>query len=290
MPTILPDLVSDSGLERSYEGPRLIESATRVVQVTDLNDGSGNATATAMDRAVLAVAQQYPPYLRYSSTSSAVVMGHQGAGIFDDVIRVKVIYRTPTKEQGDSNGGVNLIISDDTSTVPDTTQFGRDSTGKLVQLILKATNANNAALNKQWVGTTTYDRTLRRIVMAGVTLSQNLDPYRLSVNKVNTATWMGLPRGYWRVMNWRSNTQDLGKSYTVQIELLADTERDWSRYVVLRDRNTGCYITVRQQIIGDLEGKPYEHFIQYPTNGNIYGILRYGPYPVTNFVPLFGQR
>lgn len=286
MPNIIVDLVEDSGLERRYSGAAVMETATRVAQVTGLDDGSSTAAATAMQRALDAVATQYPKYLKYSSTSNAVIMGHQVVGIFDDVVKVRILYSTPVSTAEGSSQ--TFVIEDDTITVSDTTQIVLDDQGALQQIIIQFKDPKNPKIKSApMVGTVSYERTLRRIVLSGVLKAQFLDPYRAAVNCVNDAEFLGLPRAYWRFANWSSQTLDLGRTYMVRAELLADIERDWSKYVVGRNANNGKLIAVAKQDLNALQNRTYVRGILTIPNNPGAGIVRVCPYNTTDYSALF---
>jgi hypothetical protein len=285
------DLVEDSGLKRTVVGAKLAEQATRVVLVSGLTTGSSSDAATALTRAMNAVALKYPKAQLYSPGSIAMVVAYEAGGMREDPdsIKVRVIYDNPSVS-GDppQNGQNTFTYTDDTTTVADTTQLFRDDiNGILKQLIIPFIDPSNGAIRKQVIANSTYESTKRRIVLTGLLLKKDFSPFRKMLNRVNERKWAGLPRGFWRFAGLRTETQDLGKSYYVVAELLADINRDWSKYEVLRDPNTGKYLRIRQKVLDGLVKLPYSHEV-IGLAANV-GILKIGHYALSDFSGTFGD-
>lgn len=283
------DIIQDSGVQRAYQGVQILDSATRIVLVTGLDDGSETASATALQRAIAYVAQIWPQYSSYSPGSAAVCTGHEGVGgggLDSDSVKVRVIYTTPVV----TNTSL-LTISDDTETVQDTTQLLRnDITGVCEQIVLQYQDPNNAKIKKQYIGTISFERTIRKIVLAGTILGRNLTRFRTTINSVNQVAWGGLPVAFWRYSRWNNTTNDSGRTYQITVELSADTTRDWSKYEIIKDRNTGQVITVRGNDLLQVQKAKYQPYTQIGVPGNPNGgIKRVFPYGWVNFSSLFGN-
>jgi hypothetical protein len=281
------NIIEDSGLKDVLSSEGVItQRGTRVAVVNGLTVGNANDAETALERAMAAVQAQFPRGKPYSSTKVASVVGWESVGIAqsDGSAKVRILYDIPIVPPKTSGGASSFIFSDSTETVNDTSQFFRDDiSGQLIQLVIKYTDPNNNQIKKQMTATMSFERTIRRIVMSGVISPQSFAVFRKAANSVNDSTYLGLPRGFWRFKYFDDSTRDLGRSYAVQFEICADNNKDWSKYEVLRDRNTGQYVTVEAGLLNNLQKKPYSYGVIVNN-----GILKVGPYPTANFNSLFG--
>ena len=150
-----------------------------------------------------------------------------------------------------------FVVSDTTRTESDQTQLFRDDTTTDAQIYQIITSyivppANGQkALFKKYVGSMRFDRTLRTTCLDVILPKRLLPQFRPYVNSVNDKPFNGLPAAFWKFNDWSTTTEDLGISYKIQVQLNADVNRDWSSYDVLRDKNNGQIITVKQAALND---------------------------------------
>lgn len=294
---ITVDLIEDASYSSVYSSSgQLSERMTRIALVQGITTGSFSDAATALNRAVEAVKLKYPRGTRYSSTTRATAQGYEALGIQQDTdsVKVRIIYEILVADAQSTAGGRILFqLTDDTTTVADTTQFFRDDfKGTMTQLINVFTDPNDPTITKQSIATSTYESTKRRIIMSGLVPAKSMAPFRALVNTVNSTTWAGLPRGYWRLADFHTETQDIDANYNVltynvSVAFLADVAKDWSKYEVGRDPNTGQYLTIPQAKIDALKRQPYRYGVIGVQNQD--GILKIGFYRPADFSGPFGN-
>lgn len=298
-----------ASLSRQYDGLTLKESGTLIGTVRGLTDGSSNQAQTAMGRALAAVQSKYPTYASIAGvTTAGVVIGQRVLGMTqsDDAVKFAITIDTPTASYSPT-----FIVSDSTSTQPGKTQILRQG-GQIIQLQIAfsapidpvvgavivglgaAINPQGAnlknGLQKQYVPTIDYDECVRRIVFNAVLVAGNFDQLRADVRTVNSQPCYGLGAGFWKLDVFHTETRDRGATYSVQAEISASVDHDWSKYVVLRDRGNGQYATCAQADLNAAEGLPYQWGYIYggpqgPGDGKPF--IRVGPYVTSNFQQIF---
>ncbi len=321
-PKFTLNLTNGARLSRKYDGLTLIESGTILGTLEGLTDGSSNQSQTAMARALNLVQGKYPTYSSIAGlTTVGVVVGQEVLGMAesDDAVRFSITVDTPTQSYTPT-----FIVSDTTSTQPGKTQILRQD-GQIIQLLIPwaipvppvppggggvggggggggpivgngRTNPVGAGLNnglqKQYVPTIDYDECIRRIVFNAVLVAGNFDQLRSDVRTVNSQPCYGLGTGFWKLDVFHTETKDRGRTYSIQAEISASVDHDWSKYAVLRDRNYGQYVTCDQKDLDTAEALPYQWGYIYggPSgagNGKGKPFIRVGPYVTSNFQQIF---
>jgi hypothetical protein len=294
---ITVDIIEDASYSSVYSSSgQLSERMTRIALVQGITTGSSSDAATALNRAVEAVKLKYPRGTRYSSTTRATAQGYEALGIQQDTdsVKVRIIYEILIADAQSTAGGRILFqLTDDTTTVANTTQFFRDDfKGTMTQLTILFADPADGVIKKQANAEATFESTKRRIIMSGLVPARSMAPFRTLINKVNSATWAGLPRAFWRLADFRSETQDIDANYNVltynvSAVFLADTAKDWSKYEVGRDPNTGQVFTVPPAISQALQKQPYRYGVIGLNKTD--GILKIGPYGLADFTGPFGN-
>jgi hypothetical protein len=204
--------------------------------------------------------------------------------------------------------GSTWLMTEDTTTIPDTTQIHL-GTGKQLTLALDI-GTGSSAQTKTDVATLSFPRVVRRIRYEGTVIGFNIpgtsgttppttvgggqiaskDAYTAAVNCVNSVPWRGKDVGYWWFSEWSVTTPDRGASNTIRAALMSKNDQDWSQYAILRDTQNGKLITVDPNAIAALKALPYVYDVAYAQiGGKNTGILKVGMFPLANFIPLFGN-
>jgi hypothetical protein len=212
----------------------------------------------------------------------------------DDSIHVLITYESP---QGDlippGGGGPGFTLEDDTGLIGESTQLlpGNRKIPLVVKFKEEVTDdAGDADTSiRDYQATIDFQRPVRTVTLTG-TLKKGVSPspYREAVGKVNSDPWNGLGVGYWLVAGLASRTSDFGSTYSIQMQLVTRNNEDWSTYCFLRDRNTDQFVRIEDDVAEDLARFDYEYGVIYPEGDNSKGIIRVGPYEMTNFSSIFG--
>jgi hypothetical protein len=309
-PIFTLNLTDGARLSRTYDGLTLYERGTIVGTLRGLTDGSSNESQTALGRALNAVQAKYPTYASIPGiTTVGVVTGQEVLGMAqsDDAVNFSITIDTPTQSYTPT-----YIVSDTTSVQPGKTQILRQG-GSIIQLQIPYTvpagpgqigiivglgqgnlvaNLQKAGMTKQFVPTIDYDECIRRIVFNAVLVAGNFDQLRTDVRTVNSQPCYGLSTGFWKLDVFHTETKDRGRTYSIQAEISASVDHDWSKYAVLKDRNTGQYVTCDQNDLNTAEGLGYQWgYIYGGPNGAGGGqgkpFIRVGPYVTSNFQQIF---
>lgn len=300
------DIVDGSGVDEAVTGSNL----TRVAYVYGLDAGAPPADSSALLRALEEVGlphifDVHPNESDYFCNRRVV------KPVSDSSMMVDLNYFRGIIQ------GSTWLMTEDTTTIPATTQI-HPGTGKQIQLLLDVPNTVLGFTTKSWIAEISYAQTLRRISYEGSIIGYNIpgvsgqpspfpgapgttsapqkQDFLNAINHVNSASWQGLGIGYWWFNGWSVTTPDRGASNTIKASFLTKVNEDWSTYAVLRDTNNGKYITVDPAVVASLRSQTYVYDVLYSQlnngvnpNGTNTGIAKIGPYPLANFINLFGN-
>jgi hypothetical protein len=205
----------------------------------------------------------------------------------DDSIRVMLTYGFPfASEAGQPGGGGSFLYEDSTGLIGDRSELVPGPDKSPLKIIYR-----DAALKfyGPYQGSIEWQRPIRTITVSGaLKKGVSLAPYRYAMGTVNLDTWNGLKRGYWLMTGINTTTTD-GETYSIKVQVVTRNNDDWSQYIIGRDHNLDQFFTVDKKVATDLAGKDYDYGITLPDGKNDKGIIRVGPYQMTNFSDIFGS-
>jgi hypothetical protein len=131
-----------------------------------------------------------------------------------------------------------------------------------------------------------FQRPMRSIEVSGLKFGAppTDDKYEKNIGYANAGPFRGLARGYWVLTDGGVDLSRYKGFYTWNLSALTRNTEDWSETGILRDSRTGKFVNVLPADIAALLALPYDYGIIGKRNG----IIRVGPYPVTDFATLFG--
>lgn len=266
-----------------------IWNGVRVFQVTNLEDGSFNQSATMLARSlrqfgIPAYGSNHPDY----PNNNSVVIGYDSAAVpgSDNAAFVLVIYKTLVLSRQAQQPGQAFIDSDQTQTVESTTQLHPDTFDPFQ--FSWSDPADPRGAKQSDTATLSFPITLRRIVAYGVYSSVQMDSLvRPAVRSVNDNTFLGLPAAYWRFTGLQSNlTLSSSSLYLATMTIETKVDVDWRAVAIFRDTHTGKYVQVDPAVTATAKSTPYSYQVFYRPAGK--GIIVSGNYPVNDFGAIFG--
>lgn len=105
----------------------------------------------------------------------------------------------------------------------------------------------------------------------------------------NSATWQGLPAGYWKLDEYYTEVSRYSGNYTVEAAFSSRVIEDWSETQIAVDKRTGRTVKLDSGLTDTVNALPYTYGPIYPTSGpNGKGYARTGPFPTVSFSTLTG--
>jgi hypothetical protein len=102
-------------------------------------------------------------------------------------------------------------------------------------------------------------------------------------------------KGFWKLQSYSTEFDRNAGMTMIQSEAVTQVLEDWSEFAMRRNEKSGTYDfcalsdATRIAQLSIAVSKEYNQGILYPTGAEThYGLVRFGPYPMTNFVDLFG--
>jgi hypothetical protein len=131
----------------------------------------------------------------------------------------------------------------------------------------------------------TFLKPLESIQVYALTYGQPKDS-RASVGKVNNNDWQGKAKAMWLLSEWTTDQYKYSGYYTLNAAAISRVDEDWSESGILINRQTGKKIHVQDEntTAQAMMAQPYSFGIIYNNNG----MMRVGPYGMTDFLALFG--
>jgi hypothetical protein len=115
------------------------------------------------------------------------------------------------------------------------------------------------------------------------------------VDHVNDGQWRGKGIGFWKLSGYETSVSKYGGYYQLAMEAESRVFEDWSETGLLEDRLSGKKVPVTEPDIAIMMGLPYAYGVIFPRKPKATfeadheaGLVRAGPYPLTNFNAIFG--
>lgn len=96
---------------------------------------------------------------------------------------------------------------------------------------------------------------------------------------VNDSAFLGLGPGFWLVNDYNFDSEDLGTTFSVQIQMISLVNEDWSSYIVSINQVTGLPQFIESSTIASLREKNYSTI---PNHDNFL-ISKYGLYKAVSY-------
>jgi hypothetical protein len=134
--------------------------------------------------------------------------------------------------------------------------------------------------------TFTIQRPMREISVSGVKFGAlpATGTYDGFIGYSNVGAWLGKNTGYWLITDGGADVSVYQGWYSFHLSAMTKNVEDWSETGLLMNKQTGRYVEANNDDITALIGLPYQQGII----GTKPGLMRWGPYPTTNYFPLFG--
>lgn len=288
---VAPDIVhpaAEAWAERLADSPYYTAGQTRVFQVTGLDDGTANAPASMLARALTVYGIPAVGSLATSAAAlyGAIALRYRTEVIpkSDNTVNVIVEYRSPVPRSKDG-GAVMYIVNDDAALTQETTQLHPSDKSQMTNTWTE-TNPDGSLNTANTFGplpvTLPYSRPLRKITISGYVVDKDLDTARDTVGKVNDKQWFGKPIGYWRCEAVRTEGTLLGNTFKVSVDFLTRNNEDWRNWDVIRSDLFGERLTVNPKNTAAALAEPYQFYWK-----SYNGFLWAGLYPIEDFKTVF---
>jgi hypothetical protein len=122
-----------------------------------------------------------------------------------------------------------------------------------------------------------------------------------SLGYVNDATWQGLDKGYWLMMDYQTDVAKFAGYYTYSASAITKIREDWGEPSMLRDHLAGKLVQIdpdakrAAQLAEDFMKQPYEYGMKQLTTTDsvsgttlMKGLGKIGDYETTSFSAIFG--
>lgn len=106
-------------------------------------------------------------------------------------------------------------------------------------------------------------KTVRNLDITHISYGQPPTNIRPNVNYVSSATFLGLPLGFWKLTRFESDISVFAGSYQCTSSISTRGSEDWSEYGILRNSQTGRYVDAANGMAAAI-ALPYSYGIIYP--------------------------
>lgn len=302
---VTADIAHPSAMEDFSQSPTDLFRKVRKVRVflvEGLADGSATQEATALSRALSATGI---PQLWELAPGRAGQLG--GIAINFSTLTIPQstdsVYILVTYENVTPNNvtGIPWLVSDSSQEVTESTELHPKDKAPMVFSYQPPeaagdpnaigvpggstiTSTDKAAKPIQHQAHFRYQRTLRKIVLNGVSLTTGLDAIRDMHRCVNQGEFLKLQTGYWRLTDFDEQGILFGTVVKVRVGMLTRVDEDWSSWEVFFDPALGRRVTVNPDIVRALRNRTYD-WGWHADNG----IIKAGLYKTASFKTIFSN-
>jgi hypothetical protein len=275
------DTVQDAEVQQSLNnGDTIVRTA--------LAKGVEADVATPSSALLVALASVGVPLLGdvHPNQASALCIHRIARGVGGGLVRLWIHYVRP----GGGGAPIERFAADDSVVLQNEPMSVFPGTAKQLRCSTTDTAPDPEAADPPATDrpiTANYPATVRALVLYGLFADRPSNAVKNSARKVNSATWQGLPRGYWRCEGPQVHYSSRDGMYIITVGFLNKGEEqgeDWSTYEIARSQS-GEPAKVKDSILAARYAENYEYGVRW----NKDGLFKAGFYRTSNFSATFGD-